>query len=480
MKKKIVISDVKEGEKVYIWDNRVISTINIDINPSFQINLMKNNKIKNIKAYNKDAKDIISNNLYNKTLDEFFNELADKLIDKNIVEDNNVTILLYSSGNINENYYGKDIFASEGPYAGNAHYYRYLMKFQEFRKEILEKFIESFNNKEINIELIIIDKISKEDKELAKKYNISVSKASYINSIIKNNKEIKVDNLINREVKELINTKQSGNYCDNGYILEGDFCLKEIEIKEASFGKVCPNNYYEYNGKCYYEEPYIEGNNYVCNDEFKLDNDKCIRTEIIDSKVEYKCDKGELMKKGDVSPIGSSDKEKYYCIDKSTGVAPTLRCMIGPHIVMNGRCYVGPAPTINGGCPNGDSLVNGGCYSLDPEDQWQCPNGSIYEKSKGTYVDLCPDTFTYIEPTITGYTCQDGYDLKDNKCIKEEVVKAEKERYCPNGYTKVDYDRCINLNNTTDYLDGYKCNYENSRLKGNKCYIYEFIEAKHG
>ena len=87
--------------------------------------------------------------------------------------------------------------------------------------------------------------------------------------------------------------------------------------------------------------------------------------------------------------------------------------------MIGGKCANGPAPLINGGCPNGDTVINGGCYTIDDEDQWVCPNGSIYEKSKGTYVDLCPDTFTYREPEIKGYSCNEEFKFVDNKCKKK-------------------------------------------------------------
>ena len=335
---------------------------------------------------------------------------------------------------------------------------------------------DSFGKEGIYTDIIVIKGITKEDEKLSKKYNISLSKASYINSILKDNKNIDVKALINNTVSELTETKNTGFYCDSGYIIDGSHCLKEISRESASTGEVCPRNYTEYNGVCYEEKGYEETNELICREGFTLNNDKCINTIEMDAEVEYSCSKGELvrdpkgLKKGVETPI---------CVDKSSGVKPTLRCLSSSyHIVIDGKCYNGPAPTIDGGCPNGDTLVNGGCYSKDDEDQWVCTDGGIYHKSQDSVPEFCPETLTYIEPNIVKYSCQKDFKLKDNICIKEEIEEARHKNICTDGYTEVD-GRCINYNNKTDKVNGYKCDDENARLKGNMCITYSSLEAKH-
>ena len=83
-----------------LYNNRTVSTIVMDINPSIEINLNKNNKVKSINALNEDAKDIISKDLKGKSLDDTLNIIVKRISDKGYIEDNQVTILLYSSGNI--------------------------------------------------------------------------------------------------------------------------------------------------------------------------------------------------------------------------------------------------------------------------------------------------------------------------------------------------------------------------------------------
>ena len=255
-------------------------------------------------------------------------------------------------------------------------------------------------------------------------------------------------------------------------------CLKEINSYNANTGDVCPRGYYEYEGNCYEEVPSQESGVLSCVEDFSLKDGNCVRNVYEDAEAEYSCSKGELVKKGDLFMIGISDAEKMVCVDKSNAKPPTLRCLTHNHTMIDGKCANGPKPTINGGCEPGDYLVNGGCYDIDNEDQWVCPSGNIYEKSKGTYVDLCPDTFTFIDPILKGYTCSDDFKLVDNKCVKEEYREVTRERACPSGYNLVNNDRCINTNKVVSKQNGYYCN-DNARLVGDKCVIYEEIEAKH-
>ena len=430
-----------------LFNNRTVSTITLDINPSMKIHLNKNNKIKKIVLLNDDAKDVINDKLRGKTLGEFIDVVCDNLIDKGYVKDEHVEIILHTTGNIKS-------------------------------KDVKSKIQEDFNKKNVAVNVIIVDSISKEDIALANKYNISPAKASYIRTIVKDNENIKVDNLTDKSVSELSETKETGKYCNKGYILEGDFCLKEIRREKSTSGMVCPNNYREYNGICYEDTALLEkDDSYVCFPEFTLVGNKCVRTETVNATGNYSCTKGELFKKGDLWTIGIPDSEKMVCVDKSTGKAPTLRCLTINHTMINGKCAVGPKPTINGGCIEGDSLVNGGCYTIDDGDQLVCPNGNIYSKSQNAVPELCPDTLTYLKPKVDSYSCPSGYSLRDNKCIKEETVEPQKERYCPSGYTLINNEMCINYNKTTAKVNGMVCNGENTRLIGNSCVVYEIKEA---
>jgi len=222
-----------------IWNNRTVSTITLDINPSIEINLDRNEKVKSIIALNDDAKDILDDNYKGKSLDDTFEILITNLVEKGYVnKENELDVVLYVDGKITN-------------------------------KMVSEKIEFEFGKKEIHTEIITIDNVTKEDEKLAKEYNVSPAKIAYIKTIVKENEGINVEDLANKSVSEINETKITGKYCESGYTLEGDWCLKEINRTQALQGNVCPDGYTEHEGKCYEEVGAIETNNYVCNDGFK-------------------------------------------------------------------------------------------------------------------------------------------------------------------------------------------------------------------
>ena len=87
-----------------IWNNRIVSTITLDINPSIEINLDRNENVKSIVALNDDAMEIINSNIKGKTLEETIDTIVDNLIDKGYVKENDtIEIILYSEGKISNN-----------------------------------------------------------------------------------------------------------------------------------------------------------------------------------------------------------------------------------------------------------------------------------------------------------------------------------------------------------------------------------------
>ena len=50
-----------------LYNNRTVSTITLDINPSIEINLNKDNKVKSVVALNDDAKDIVDRDFKGKS-----------------------------------------------------------------------------------------------------------------------------------------------------------------------------------------------------------------------------------------------------------------------------------------------------------------------------------------------------------------------------------------------------------------------------
>lgn len=434
-----------------IYNNRTVSTITLDINPSIEINLNKSNKVKSVIALNEDAKDVISKNIKGKSLNDTLNILASNIVEKGYTEDGMVTILLYSKGSVDNN----DI------------------------QDILRN---SFGSQNTATNIIVIDNISKEDIKLAEKYHISVAKAAYVNSIIKENDNLSIDYLINESIRGLNDTKNTGNYCDNGYSLEGDWCLKEIDRKKASNGKVCPDGYLDYEGVCYEEKPIEHTNKLICRDEFTLNGDKCIRRVSQNATaVKVTCTAGKEMTnyEAGLTEKDAGNANDIVCVDTSNATHPVSPCEThdGTEYTMaGGKCYWHRAPVIEAGCP-GKLLVNGECWD-DATGIYIC-EGNRDGKRYRSRDEYCEGSIKMVPPTVSEYKCQNGYTLEKDRCFKDEIEDPFYEEVCPGGYTKVNNDRCINKNETINKENGLVCEYENSKMKGNECIIYDIIEAKH-
>ena len=429
--------------------NKNLITITLDINPSIELKVNKDNIVKKVKALNDDAKDIVYNDLRGKDIDESLNIIVDNLVEKGYANDRYMVVLAY---------------VDEGL---DAH---------EFEKKIQHAF------RDIEVTVVMVERITEEDEKLAKEYNITPAKAAYINSILEENEGIEIDNLVNRNVKELKDTHETGYYCDPEYTFDGARCEKEIRREQAKYGDTCELGWFYYDGKCYEEGHMQETGEYSCGPEETLEGTKCVGVEEKEAIGNFTCEKGTLIARGWAKYKkyrDAGDPKQYVCEDKSNAKEPTLRCLTNPgHIMINGKCANGPAPLINGGCPGNDKAINGGCYSIDDEDQWVCPDGAIYEKSKDSFEPLCPDTFKY---TIAkgSYTCEEGYVLKGYKCTKPTYKDAEPVWKCEKGYTQVKEGPCLKLSVSKDKEKGYYCEGNDVRLENNQCIYFEIAEAKH-
>lgn len=432
-------------------DYKVVTTITLDINPSIEINLNTRDEVIRVVPLNEDANKLVSADFEGKTLDDTLNIIVDKLIENDYIHPNDlVDVISYSNGNITNDKVNNIVSKTMG-------------------------------DRNIPVSIINVVEVTKEDEELSKKYNVSPAKVAYIKTITEEKENIEMDDLANKSVSEIKETKDTGKYCEKGWILEGDFCLKEIQRYSASSGEVCPPRYTEIDGKCYEETGLIDSGELVCNDGLKLIDGKCyFKEEVSAFPSKYSCSTGELVKSSDYSlSMNNPNVGEYACIDKSKGQEPVLRCLKNPgHIMIGGKCYNGPAPLINGGCPGNDKVVNGKCYSLDDEDQWQCPNGGIYHKSQNSVPKLCPDTLKVYKATVTEYRCDGNFELQGNKCVLERVEDPRHVNTCPSGFTKTNNDRCVNYSNSTTKQDGYVCTGENTRINGKDCVVYEIDDVK--
>ena len=449
----IVILLLVLGVYVYIEhiNNQIISTITLDINPSIEINLNKDNKVISVIALNEDAKDVVESNLKGKTLDETIESITNNVVEKGYAEKDHVAIILYSKGTINN----------------------------EKIKQNIEK---SFEEKQKRVEIVVVEEVTKEDEELAKRLNISPAKVAYIETITNDKENISVEDFSNKPVDELKDTKETGNYCPDGYMLEGSWCFKEVGKKAARNGEVCPSGYFEYKGKCYEETGVIDTGNVSCPDGFALEDNDCIKKNYINASVEsYICSKGMVKTKGEVgmAPMGSGPAREVVCVDTKT-TRPVTVCNLPAsdpteRMSYNGKCYWHKAPVIASGCP-GKIKVQGFCWD-SAEGVYMCTNG--YNANKRTKDDECYTVLKNVKPVVNGYKCEsDDMVLEGNKCIVNEKAGLLYERKCPDKATLIDNDHCINLDKTINKTNGLICD-GNTRLEGNDCIVYEQVEAMH-
>ena len=445
----IVIVGIAAGF-LLIGNNKIASTITLDINPSIEINLTKEETIYSVVPLNDDAKDIVDNDLQGKSLDDALKTITENLIEKGYTEENNIVILLYTKGEINN-------------------------------EELQNKIRHTFGEKDINTDIINIDNITKEDEDLAKKYNITPAKAAYLKSLTKENDQLSLESLVEKPLKELEETKRTGNYCDEGYTLEGDFCLKEIERVKATPGEVCPRGYYEEKGKCYEEAAVIETGEYECREEFKLDGKKCIRTvEMNATPAKYSCPSGESKTRAELglTDKNAGDANDIVCVDPSSITHPVSPCEANDgteYTVSGGKCYWHRAPVIESGCP-GKVQVGGECWD-DATGIYICRGDRDGDRYNNTNA-ICKNTLKYSNPTVTEYKCEDNRaKLNGNKCTFDETEDPRNVYACPEGYTKLENDTCINMKNTKEKEDGYVCDQENSKPQGDTCIIYDIVDA---
>ena len=435
-----------------MWNNRTVSTITLDINPSIKINLNKNDKVNRVIALNGDGKEVIKGSYRGRELDETLKSIFNNIYDEGYIERDNVDVLLYITGNIN-----------------NA--------------EVHHMINDSLEGKEVTINIVTIDSVTKEDEKLAKKYRISSSKAAFINSILKENENIPEDVLMNKAVRDLFEAKERGKYCPDGYFIEGDFCLRETNRINATPGMVCPGGYREYDGVCYMDNPGEDTGKLFCREEYTLEDEKCTRMVYMDAEpVKYKCESGEEHTRLEMglTNADAGNANEIVCVDLSNATHPVSPCELPAsdpteRMTYGGVCYWHRAPVIETGCP-GKIQVAGECWD-DASNILICAgyrDGRQYQSRS----DYCEHSIRYIDPVVTEYKCPGDYTLNGSRCEKKEEEPPIHERTCPSGYSIVEYNVCIDYNQTTDKIDGYICDMPNTRVNGNTCIIYEMIDAK--
>ena len=149
-------------------DTTITSSIVLDINPSLKIELNKENKVINLIGLNEDGKKVIIDDYKGKVLDEVIESILEKSHSLEYLK-NDTTILVSVDGT----YKADDL------------------------KTIISEYLE---NKSIKGE-IIIPTITESSKEIATKYNITESKASYLEEIIKDT-SLKIEDVKDMSVQD--------------------------------------------------------------------------------------------------------------------------------------------------------------------------------------------------------------------------------------------------------------------------------------
>ena len=169
---------MKKSKKIIIWisiflivlvtsiasmlylekQNEIVTVITMDINPSIKISLNEKDKVVKVEGLNEDGKEILKDNkLKGKTLEKAIDNITEKAIEKKFVKEKDSHILLHVEG----------------------------IKTKEEITTIINNEL-----KEKNVECnVITQTLSEESKENANKYQISESKASYIEDVIEKNKD---------------------------------------------------------------------------------------------------------------------------------------------------------------------------------------------------------------------------------------------------------------------------------------------------
>ena len=433
MKKKviIIISILLIGILLFIkliFFKEKYSIITLDINPSIELKVNNKDIVVEVKSLNEDANELISNDLKNKNIDEVITNISNGIMDKIDNEDKEYIILIHVDGSLETD-------------------------------RINGKISEVFNerNKPVNI---IVPIITKKDEKEAKKLNITPAKAAFLKEVTESNDNLKIEELASKPVAELKEIKETGHYCNTGYTLEGDFCVKKIGEEQAIKSKICPKDYNEIDGTCYKTDGFNE--ELYCSNGQTLKDNQCVGEVYSDAKI--KCEAGEY------------NQETEKCETLVYIAEGTKKCGgDNPRISEQGTCTY-PKPMINGGCIGNDVVINGWCYNMiDGGSDYPnliCPSGS--EAAIGSNGRACYKK-TIIQPTY--YCDEDRLDGK--KCISNKPTEPDHKITCNEGYTSY-YDRmCVNYNNKTSLVDGYTCSNEFAKLQDDKCILYEVIEAKH-
>lgn len=237
-------------------------------------------------------------------------------------------------------------------------------------------------------------------------------------------------------------------YCDEGYYLNSDNkCQKTIESFEAKLRLKCDDGYVLDGDTCIKNDTKKPESGYQCAPGFTLNGNKCVGEEKAAPNVSYNCSGGYTL-------VGDS------CV-KATTMEASVSYSCPSRYSRNGtKCNYTESNSsyikISESCPSGyeKSSYTGKCCKRN---YWtpSCVEPTVTKScSKGTYNGTTCVITNTVEATVN-YSCPAGYELMLNQCVKTEQRKPNINVSCSNGYTLKDNICYTKI--TVDAISGYKC-----------------------
>lgn len=253
-------------------------------------------------------------------------------------------------------------------------------------------------------------------------------------------------------VKEII--KPSTRTCDKGFYLEGNNCVRNVEVGESFF--VCPSGTPK-GSRCLVSD--IQPGSLVCRKDAELEHGRCVERIIEDPLIV--CDQDQrVSSKGDCElkrevpgkfhcPPGSILQQKK-CITVET--KPLLEyCPDGYEEIRGEKCIQRYEEYPQFECPKHYQLRDGQCHSIiqvHPEPF--CPPSTVFHNNICKGIDLGEAKYTCQRGKLENGFCIDnlikpvrlscppGYQRDEQSCIAHSYSKPES--FCENGELRGSYN----------------------------------------
>lgn len=168
----LIVGISSVGIWFYLKANKVVTIVALDINPSMKISLNYKNKVIKVEGVNGDGKELLKDNkIKGKSLEVAIKDISKRVIEKGYITESDNHILINVEGS-------------------------------NIKEEVLTLINNEFKEKNIECN-VITQEIDESAKVNAEKYGISESKASYIDSIIKENGDITFEELKDKSINEI-------------------------------------------------------------------------------------------------------------------------------------------------------------------------------------------------------------------------------------------------------------------------------------